>query len=204
LIIGAGGHGKVVADTALLCGWEVCFIDDRAGEAPGPLGLVVIGGIDEIPSHARAFDAAVVAIGAAPRRLEVQDRCLREGMAVATVIHPTAVVSRHATLGEGTVVFANAVVNAGARMGRACIVNTAATIDHDCWLGDGVHVCPGTHLAGNVSIGDRAWIGIGSAVRQRLEIGADAVVGAGAAVVADVPSGKTVVGVPARIVGTSR
>jgi acetyltransferase-like isoleucine patch superfamily enzyme len=89
-------------------------------------------------------------------------------------------------------------------MGRACIVNTAATIDHDCWLGDGVHVCPGTHLAGNVSIGDRAWIGIGSAVRQRLEIGADAVVGAGAAVVADVPSGKTVVGVPARIVGTSR
>jgi sugar O-acyltransferase (sialic acid O-acetyltransferase NeuD family) len=205
LILGAGGHGKVVADAALLAGWEpVAFLDDRGGDAAGPLGLPVLGGIETLGRHARDFDAAVVAIGAARKRLELLDLCTRAELALGTVIHPSAVVSRHASLEPGCVVFANAVINAGARLGRGCIVNTGATVDHDCWLGDGVHLCPGTHLAGNVRVGDRAWIGIGAVVRQQLEIGADVMVGAGAVVVAAVPSGKTVVGVPARIKDPTR
>jgi sugar O-acyltransferase (sialic acid O-acetyltransferase NeuD family) len=199
LIIGAGGHGKVVADAALLSGWDrVAFLDDRASTVTEVLGLPVIGEPRELREHASAADAAVVAVGAPARRLELQEACVAVGLTIATVIHPSASVSPFATVGSGSVVFAQAAINAGTILGRAGIVNTGATIDHDCRLGDGVHVSPGAHLAGGVVVGDRTWVGIGAAVRQGIEIGHDSVVGAGAAVVASVPPHTTVVGVPAR------
>ena len=199
LIIGAGGHGKVVADAALLSDWDrVTFLDDRAGTLVEVLGLTVIGQVRPLREHAAAFDAAVVAIGAAARRLELQDECVAAGLSIATIIHPSASVSRFATLGPGCVVFAQAAINPGTTLGRAGIVNTAATIDHDCRLGDGVHLSPGAHLGGDVVVGDRTWVGIGAVVRQGIEIGHDSIVGAGAAVVAPVPPYTTVVGVPAR------
>lgn len=199
LIIGAGGHGKVVADAALLSGWDrVAFLDDRAGTLTQVLGLPVIGELPALREHASAVDAAVVAIGAARLRLELQEQCVAAGLSIATIIHPSASVSRFATLGPGSVVFAHAVINPGTTLGRAGIVNTAATIDHDCRLGDGVHLSPGTHLGGAVVVGDRTWVGIGAVVRQGIEIGHDSIVGAGAAVVAAVLPHTTVVGVPAK------
>lgn len=199
LIIGAGGHGKVVADTALLLGWShIAFLDDRAADMAPPLGLPVVGTLRELGSRAGDYPHAVVALGDAQLRLQWSEASRRAGMQVVTLIHPSAAVSRSARLEPGCVVFAQAAVNADARIGAACIINTGATVDHDCVLGEGVHVCPGAHLAGDVRVGARAWIGIGAVVRQGITIGAAATVGAGAVVIADVSGSATVVGVPAQ------
>jgi sugar O-acyltransferase (sialic acid O-acetyltransferase NeuD family) len=199
LIIGAGGHGKVVADTALLLGWtDVGFLDDRTAALGSPLGLFVVGTLADLTARASAYSSAVVAIGNAKLRLELTDRCRRSGFDMVSLVHPMAFVSRFASIGAGCVVFAQSAVNADARIGVACIINTGATVDHDCVIGDGVHVCPGAHLAGAVRVGDRSWIGIAATIRQGISIGREVMVGAGAAVVADVADGSTMAGVPAR------
>jgi sugar O-acyltransferase (sialic acid O-acetyltransferase NeuD family) len=199
LIIGAGGHGKVVADTALALGWSgIAFLDDRAPDLPPPLGLPVLGALRELPAQAGGFRHAIVAIGDARLRLSWSQRCREAGLEVVSLIHPAAAVSRFAQVEAGSVVFAQAAINADAHIGAACIINTGATVDHDCRVGAGVHVCPGAHLAGDVHVGEAAWIGIAAAIRQGIRIGANATVGAGAVVVADVPASATVVGVPAR------
>jgi sugar O-acyltransferase (sialic acid O-acetyltransferase NeuD family) len=198
LVLGAGGHGKVVADCALSCGLMVAgFIDDAASPSLQVLGIPVLGPLSELPRLRAADGAVVVAIGDGPTRIALIEHCRSIGLRTPTLIHPSSTVSRFASLGEGTVVLAQAAVNAGARLGLGVIVNTGATVDHDCAVADGVHVCPGAHLAGNVRVGRCSWIGVGSSVKQGIVIGSSAVVGAGAAVVSDVPDGATVVGVPA-------
>jgi sugar O-acyltransferase (sialic acid O-acetyltransferase NeuD family) len=199
LIIGAGGHGKVVADTALLLGWtNVAFLDDQAGTLGSPLGLPIVGTLDDLAEQGRAFSRAIVAIGDAKLRLDLIDRCRRAGLEVVSILHPMAFVSKFASIGPGCVAFAQSAINVDVTLGAACIVNTGATVDHDCVIGDGVHICPGAHLAGNVRVGDRSWIGIAATIRQGVAIGRDATVGAGAVVIADVVDELTVVGVPAR------
>jgi sugar O-acyltransferase (sialic acid O-acetyltransferase NeuD family) len=199
LIIGAGGHGKVVADAALLLGWSnVAFLDDRAAALGSPLGLPIVGTLADLPAQAPAYSGAIVAIGNAKLRLELIDRCRRSGLEVVSIVHPMAFVSRFASFGAGCTAFAQSAVNADAGIGAGCIINTGATVDHDCVIGVGVHVCPGAHLAGAVRVGDRSWIGIAATIRQGITIGRDVTVGAGAVVVADVADGLTVAGVPAR------
>jgi sugar O-acyltransferase (sialic acid O-acetyltransferase NeuD family) len=205
LVLGAGGHGRVVADAAELAGtWRrIDFLDDRyPGErTTGPWNIV--GRLDRLEELAGEYHAGVAAFGKADLRLREIDRIVRAGLEVAVVIHPTAVVSRHAQIQAGSVVFANAVVNVGASIGRGCIINTGATVDHDCKLEEGVHICPGVNLAGAVFVGARAWIGIGAAVKQNIAIGAGATLGAGAVCIRDVAPGETVVGVPARRLGAA-
>lgn len=198
LIIGAGGHGKVVADAALLQGsWaEIAFVDD-APPAAAVLGLPVVGGSQALEGLCGRFSNAIVAIGNAGRRLALLDELERIGFRLPAVQHPSAVLSPFADVGPGCVLFANSVINADSRLGRGCILNTAASVDHDCTLGDGVHVAPGARVAGGVLIGARSWIGIGASVREYLTIGQHVTVGASAAVVADVADGLTVRGVPA-------
>jgi sugar O-acyltransferase (sialic acid O-acetyltransferase NeuD family) len=199
LIIGAGGHGKVVADTALLVGWKnVAFIDDRAASMGSPLGLRVVGTLGDLAAQAAGFSNAIVAIGDAKLRLALIDRCRGSGFQVVSIVHPMAFVSKFASIGAGCVMFAQSAINADAELGVGCIVNTGATVDHDCLIGDGVHICPGAHLGGNVRVGDQSWIGIASTIRQGITIGRGATVGAGAVVVADVADASTVSGVPAR------
>jgi sugar O-acyltransferase (sialic acid O-acetyltransferase NeuD family) len=175
----------------------IAFVDDRA-EVSALLSFPRVGTLADLQRLAREYPAAAVGIGEARARLGLLDRCRELGFQLPWIVHPSAVVSEFASLGDGTVVFPQAVVNAGAVLQRGCIVNTAATVDHDCELGEGVHVCPGTHLAGSVVVGARAWIGIGASVKQGVRIGSDATIGAGAAVVSGVEAGTTVIGVPAR------
>lgn len=196
-ILGAGGHARVVADAAEAAGWTVPGLFDREAP-PGDHPWPVLGDADALFARAAEFDGAVVALGDNDRRLQATLDLAARGLALATVIHPTAWVSPRATLGGGTVILAQAVVGTGARLGRAVIVNTGAGVDHDCVLGDGVHVSPGARLAGGVTVGERGWIGVGAVVREGLTLGAATRVGAGAAVVKPVPDGQTVVGVPAR------
>lgn len=198
-ILGAGGHGKVVADAALGQGWaRVTFFDDawpeRSAAGPWP----VQGDTAALMDRAAGFQGVVVAIGDNRTRLAKTQKLLAHDAEVATVVHPAATVSQWATLGRGTVVGAGAAVNVDAVVGQACIVNTGATVDHDCRLGDGVHVCPGANLGGAVEVGEAGWIGIGAAVRHGVHLGHDVTVGAGAAVVSDISAGLTVVGIPAK------
>lgn len=197
-ILGAGGHGRVVADCAEAAGWsDIRLFDDRpeaAGASPWP----VAGTIDALMNGLNAFDGIVAGVGANADRLAWTRRITGAGGKMVTLIHPRATVSPHAVIGHGSVVFAGAVINIGAHVGQAAIINTAATVDHDCVLEDGVHVSPGAHLAGGVTVGRESWIGVGAVVRENTAIGAGVIVGAGAVLVGPVADGLTVVGNPAR------
>jgi len=199
-ILGASGHGKVVADAAECCGWDsVVFFDDAWPERARNGVWRVAGRTVDLLESLGNFDGVVVAIGNNAIRYAKMDLLRKAGGVLPTIIHPSAVVSRYAALGEGSVVFAGAVVNVDAKVGCGAILNTGCSIDHDCVLGDAVHVSPGARLAGGVCVGDLSWVGIGASVRQLVRIGARAMVGAGAAVVSDLPDDVTAMGVPARM-----
>lgn len=203
-ILGAGGHGRVVADAAAAAGrWQtVAFFDDRRSAGASVGRWTVLGDTEAFFAAAGSpSDLAPerhVAVGDNARRDALASRCERLGLGLAVVVHPRAVVSPDAALSAGCFVAAGAVVAPGASLGVSCIVNHGASVDHDGRLGRAVHVGPGAHLGGAVEVGDRAWVGLGAAVRHQVTIGADALVGAGAVVVASVADNSRVVGNPAR------
>ncbi|WP_426955882.1 acetyltransferase [Muricoccus radiodurans] len=199
VVIGAGGHAKVVIEALRAAGFpEPLGLVDPHPPAPVVLGLPVLGG-DEALERLRAegTDAAVIALGGNGLRLRIGDRLVGMGFALPSVVHPAAQISPSATVAEGAVVMARACLGPDARVGRLAIVNTNAVVEHDNEIGEGAHVAPGCALAGNVTVGARALVGVGSAVRPGVTIGADAVIGAGSAVVRDIPPGARVGGAPA-------
>lgn len=198
-ILGAGGHGKVVADTAECCGWQVVeFYDDAWPKRQNNGAWPVIGDTTALMASLTCYDGVLVAMGNNHIRQLKLIELQAAGARLFNLIHPASCVSRHARLGIGSVVFAGAVVNADSQIGQGAILNTGCSVDHDCMLGDAVHISPGARLAGGVWVGDLSWIGIGASVRQLVCIGSRVMVGAGAAVVSDVADGLEVVGVPAR------
>lgn len=202
-ILGASGHGKVLADMAELLGWqEVIFFDDAWPGIEKVGSWRVEGDTRELIATIEVYGGVIVAIGDNLVRLDKQRILAESGGALVSLIHPQAFVSRYASVGAGSVVMAGAVINVDTNLGQGCIINTGATVDHDCELGDGVHLSPGGHLAGGVKIGRASWIGIGASVRQLVSIGDGVVIGAGAAVVQSLPDLCTALGVPARIVGS--
>lgn len=196
-VFGASGHGKVVADIAECCGWEVVFFDDGKPQGFVNLAWPVLGNYQDLLAQLGRFEAVVVAVGNNAIRLARSRSLCSAGAKLVTLVHPTACVSRYARVEAGSVIMPGAVINAAAQIGLACIVNTGASIDHDCRLADGVHISPGARLAGEVTVGEGGWIGIGASIRQQIRIGANAVVAAGAVVVKDVEGDATVAGVPA-------
>ncbi|SDL67252.1 transferase hexapeptide (six repeat-containing protein) [Modicisalibacter muralis] len=201
-VFGAGGHGKVVADTALQMGWqEVVFFEDAWPKRSHNGCWLIIGDAQALLQRLDDFQGVIVGVGNNRIRLAKTRELAAHGARLVSVVHPSAVISPHAVLGRGSVVFAGAVIQVDSQLGEACIVNTRACVDHDCHLADGVHICPGASLAGSVEIGEASWIGIGSSVKQQVRLGSDVIVGAGAAVVCDVLDKQTVVGVPAKSLG---
>jgi len=197
-ILGASGHGKVVADIALLTGWhEVVFFDDAwpALSTVGPWN--VVGDASCLLEHCDAYDGIAVAIGDNQTRLEKLRLFDQQSVEAVTLIHPSVVLSRYASVGKGSVICAGAVINPFAKVGYGCIINTGAAVDHDCSIADGVHVSPGAHLGGGVRVETACWIGLGACVKQNISIGEASIVGMGAVVIRDVSAGVTVVGNPA-------
>lgn len=196
LILGAGAHGRAVADLAAECGWTVAGFTDPS---PGP---GVLGGDGDLAALARErrIDGAVVGVGntALGRRAELFARIRSAGLAAPPLVHPRAVVSRSSAIGDGATVFPGGVIGAHVVVGENAVVYSGAVIEHDGRIGSHAYLSPGVILPGHVTIEAGAFIGAGAVLVPGVTVGKDAVVGAGAVVLADVAAGVTVVGSPAR------
>lgn len=202
--LGAGGHSEIIIE--LLQSRKdlhiVGLLDPNPLSGGLLLGVPVLGGDDHLQrlfrrGVAHAFNG-VGGFGQRSFHRKVFERAASFGFRWVDVVHPSAVISPSAQIGEGTVIFAQAVVNTGAQIGRNVIVNTAVTVDHHCRIGDHVHLAPGVRLAGGVSVGSNAQIGIGTVVKECITIGRDVVIGAGSVVLKDIPDGTLAFGAPAR------
>lgn len=199
VVIGAGGHAKVIIEAIRAAEGTVLGVLDPHPPAEAILGAPVLGSDDDLERlRDEGIRHAFVAIGKNSLREKIGKRVEALGMTMPAVVHPTASVSPSAMIGAGAIIMVKAVVGVETVINPLGIVNTGAVMDHDNHLGIAGHVAPGCALAGNVHVGDRAFIGVGSSVRPNTRIGADAMVGAGSSVVSDIPPGLTVVGVPAK------
>lgn len=200
IIVGAGGHGRVVAELAELSGYkDIVFLDSGWPSYTENYGWRIIGTPADLTKVSDDFTHAIAASGDNTVRLAQHETLVSAGLTVPTLVHPTATVSKHTELGAGSMVCAGAILGVYGTTGKSVILNTACSVDHDCSLSDCVHIAPGAHLCGTVTVGMRSFIGVGASVNQNLVIGSDVVVGAGAAVTRNVADGKRVLGVPARI-----
>ena len=196
IIIGASGHGKVVADIAEHCGYkDISFLDDSTSIRTC-MGYPVVGTTKDIEKFADTD--FFVAVGNAKIRRMILRNIISEGKNVPTLIHPKAVIASNVTIGKGTVVMAGAVINPDSEIGEGCIVNTGATVDHDNQINNYIHVSVGSHLAGTVTIGQLTWIGAGAVVSNNINICGGCMIGAGAVVIKDINVSGTYAGVPAR------
>ena len=196
IIIGASGHGKVLADIAKMNGYEnISFLDDNSvlkncGQ------YKVLGDCSLIDSLDCDF---IVGIGDAFSREKIQNTLKSKNKKIITLIHPFTNIAADTQIGVGSVVMAGAVINSGSIIGEGCIINTCASVDHDNTLENFVHVSVGAHLAGNVTVGTRTWIGIGAVASNNINITRDCLIGAGAVVVKNIKVSGTYCGVPARL-----
>ncbi len=193
IIIGASGHGKVIADIARLNGYEtIVFLDADASKTH--CGIYPVVGNDDCAD--RIDGDIIVAIGNADVRKRIMESI--DEARIPVLIHPNAVISPSVKIDKGTVVMAGAVINADAIVGKGCIVNTCSSIDHDCIISDYVHISVGAHIAGTVCIGEKTWVGAGAIVSNNINITGNCMIGAGACVVNNIAAPGTYVGIPAR------
>ena len=198
IIIGASGHGKVVADIAMKMNkWEeISFLDDDESIKLS-MGMKVIGKTSDAFTYANETDF-FVAIGNNSIREKIQERLESEGLSIVSLIHPASVIGAEVEIGIGSVVMAGVVVNSSSQIGKGCIINTSSSLDHDNIIEDYVHISPGANLAGSVKVGKGSWIGIGSIVSNNINICSNCKVGAGAVVIKNIAEPGTYVGVPLR------
>ena len=199
IIVGAGGHARVVMDALQLGIRQVvrlAFADDDASLwGTEMLGYPVIGAIDSVVSSGVRFH---VAIGNNKTRSLLVERLGKCGGLPFKVVHPEALVSRFTTIGVGSFIASGAIVAPMVAIGNGVIVNHGAVVDHDCCIGDFAHIAPNATISGGVNVGRRVLVGAGARIMPNVCLAEDAVVGAGAVVLRDVPSSVVVVGVPAK------
>lgn len=194
IIIGAGGHGKSIADNAFKNGYkDICYIDDHTkGEV---IGFPVIGTSEDIERLNDGNTDFIIGIGNDEIRKAIAEKY---DVNWVSVIHPSAQIAFNAKVGKGTVVMANAVINVCANVGEHCIINTGAIVEHDNVIGNYVHISPNVSLGGTVSIGESTHVGIGAAVKNNIDICSDCMIGAGAVVVKNILEKGIYVGTPVK------
>jgi sugar O-acyltransferase (sialic acid O-acetyltransferase NeuD family) len=205
IVLGAGGHAKVLVDALLESCAVVAGVVDPNPALAGTalLGVPILGGdavVGEFPPAEIALVNGLGSVGLPVARRQLFERFQELGYRFAAVVHPRAIVASDVIPGEGAQIMAGAVVQPGCRIGANCIINTRASVDHDCSIGDHVHIAPGVTLSGSVTVGAGSHLGTGATVIQGVQIGAGCLVGAGALVLKDVAPGTAVLGVPARVV----
>ncbi|MBO8232401.1 pilus assembly protein [Prochlorococcus marinus str. MU1402] len=206
IIIGAGGHSNVIEDTLIELEIfnEIAYLDDNFNNNTKTFFSKtknILGTTDQIfdKQFRSNFKYAFVAIGDSERRLKLIDQLENLKYEIPIIIHPTAWVSKSASLGIGSIVLSQSTIQTGVKGGKGLIINNSCSIDHDSFLGHGVHIAPGVNIAGSVHIGDRSWIGIGASVIENITIGSDVKIGANAAVISNIPNSVNAIGVPAKI-----
>ena len=202
VVIGGGGHAKVLISVLKKSGYEVTGYTDRQDRG-SILGILHLGDDSILPElinkHSRC--KAIVGVGkidTSSVRILIQKDISMLGFDFPVIISPSAVVNESVVLGDGTVVFDGVVLNSGTEMGQACIINTSSTVEHDCRIGDNVHIAPGVTLSGGVTIGYNCMIGTGANVIQYVNICDSCMIGAGSTVVKDITIAGTYVGNPAK------
>jgi len=202
ILLGAGGHAKVLLSTLLQNGSHVIGFVEPDPSRRELLGVPYLGGDEAVLAH-HPVEVLLVngvgSVGAISNRLRVYEYFRTRGYAFASVIHSSAILAAEGELSDGVQIMAGAILQTGFAVGEDCIINTGARVDHDCLIKAHAHVAPGAVLSGGVQLGLRAHVGAGATVIQGVKIGDDAIVGAGALVLKDVPASSTVVGVPARL-----
>lgn len=198
LIIGASGHGKVVADIAIkMKKWKwIAFLDDDLN-IKSSMGIKVIGTSDKVSEFIKEFDV-FVGIGDNTIRQRIHNKLEKLGASIPVLVHPNAIIGENVDIGNGTVIMAGAIINCCTFIGKGCIINTGSTIDHDNYIEDFVHISPGAHLAGSVRVGLGSWLGIGSIVSNNVTITGGCKIGAGAVVIKNITESGTYVGIPVR------
>ena len=203
VILGAGGHSKVLIDTLLTQKAKIIGITDYQLAKKGKLvlGIEVIGDdlmiLDYKPNEVCLVNG-IGSVGISIQRKSLFCKFTELGYRFANVIHPSVVIAADVHFGEGVQIMAGAVVQTGCRIGNNSIINTNASVDHDCAIASHVHIAPGVTLSGEVEVGEGVHIGTGATVIQGIRIGENSLIGAGSVVTQDVPMGVTVMGVPAR------
>lgn len=193
IIIGAGGHGKVIADNALKNGYtNICFIDDKA--KGNCMGFPIIGKSADIEKLNDGNTVFIIGIGSNSTRKLIAEK---HNVDWATLVHPSAQIGVNVTLGKGTVVMAGVVINACATVGEHCIINTSTVVEHDNVIDNYVHISPNAALGGTVRVGEETHVGIGATIINNVDVCANCIIGAGAVVIKDIKEQGTYVGVPA-------
>ena len=203
IILGAGGHAKVLIEALLQSGAVIAGITEHDPALVGTniLGVPVLGGDDVVneypPSEIRLVNG-LGSVGLTVNRQQLFEKFKGMGYKFATVIHPSAAIASDVVLGEGAQIMAGVVIQPGSHIGINSIINTRASVDHDCSIGDHVHIAPGVTMSGGVSVGAYSHIGTGATVIQGLSIGSGCLVAAGAVVTKNITDGTKVRGVPAQ------
>lgn len=198
VIIGAGGHAKVIADIVEKSGDNVLgFLDDNIEEGTYIIGKYkVIGNLNNVSSISMTYKNVkfIIAIGNNKTREEISNKT---NIKFYTAIHPSVQIGLDVKIGEGTVIMANAVINSNTTIGKHCIINTGAIIEHDNVVNDYVHISPNAALGGTVYVGKGTHIGIGTTVKNNINICDNCIIGAGATVVKNIEEEGTYIGIPA-------
>lgn len=194
ILIGAGGHGLVVAEIALLNGYrEVYFLDDNINKE---YDYPILGKIESFPKYNDCD--FFVSIGNNHFRKKIIENLLNENKSLATLIHPSAIISKGCEVGIGTVIMPGAILNCKSKIGQGSIINTASIVEHENEIGNFVHLSPGCHLSGQVKIQDETWLGTGCNVVNNVSICKKCIIGAGSTITDDIDMSGTFVGTPAR------
>jgi sugar O-acyltransferase (sialic acid O-acetyltransferase NeuD family) len=206
VVLGAGGHARVILDILLSAHPPVpCALleADSSRWGSAMMGVPILGGDDLLPALAqkgvRHFVVGAASVGNSRLRSRLFEYAAALGLEPLPVIHARAALSSWARIGPGVQLFAHSVVNPGAVLGVNIVVNTGAIVEHDCQIEDHAQIATGARLCGAVRVGKGAYIGAGAVVRQGIAIGQAACVGAGSVVVRDVAPETTVAGVPAAL-----
>ena len=195
VLIGAGGHGLVLADIAKLNGYdEIVFLDDAENKK---YPYRIIGSISTIEKYIGGYDF-FISLWNKEIRAKLFDQIVRVNGKLVNLIHPSSVIAADVLLGKGVAIMANVVINSKTEINDGCIINTLSSVDHENKIGKFVHISPGCHLSGKVQIGAKCWLGTGCNVVNNILICEESIIGAGSVIIKDIVEPGTYVGVPSK------